>query len=1461
METRVAASEQIAAIFVAQGSDFLPVLLGRVVPLLVVSSWDTRVAAAGLVGLVARESLLPSELVLTDLGGFPSVDEVLATCAVLGSGKNIHGGEPDRKRVKESNSGFRVSGAAKLKERELAKSSDSLALASFIVPEEVAPWRRLITFLVKQCENERWEARHGALLAMKGLIEAVPWDCTNSDVLIGSFLESAFRVLVLDRFNDFMSDRVMAPVREIAAQVVGLLLERAAGASFERVLGLVMELIQQEDWQLRHAGLLALRFATNRRNAIVAQLAPLLIDPMLGALDAEDDDVIAVAAEVILPAAGLVCEHSIESVGAILDRIWVLIESLNEISASIGCLLRLISAFYAVERVAQMRPLDKENRVALLFPLFRHGVVSVRLAIVEMFADLLSFGRPRNWGVSLLGNLFQACFYSFAIETDEQVLNAVRYRLWVQILGHVEPEQVCAAAAPLIVNWYKLLSSDVKDCNNLQAMRVFGTRAIAKLLLLWPKETFPHQVLALVKLLYSTSAKERLVGSLTMASLFGPMNCKVCIDSVVVAAFCQKVQDSLMCDWGSVLLMEDMDPQFELIGREFGRLVVEANLHAMAAVNNPLHIKDVCSNLIATNVVGVLERCHRISGLVARWVSSCSARHCQVEGAAAVAWVCLLLASGNVVTENAVTERAFFLLQKAIASEADPHYQKEWANGMVIMLLSSDASMRERCAPHVLREFASILVRDRSYTPLAGTLAHEEEEEERNDNYAVAVASSTDDDKVVDLAEVARLSVSAFFNALGERLGHGILLRESVLSCLWIDIAEALKEMAPLQQKIDALRIVQVLVSAIPLACIGKEGCFVACVSVLELLCSSMALTAGCWEVQSVLGEGVAAVARLFPTQVLRYLCLHVLPKSQDGSLNQTGNVALIASIHRVLQELHMLACPFLAFMVVPVLGAMSHRDAVVRRVAASAFAEIVSLMPLEAGTPDPVGFGEELSERRASERVFIQQLLGGEPPRIDLGKLGLMGGLQLRPYQQAGIAWLCFLARYQLHGILADDMGLGKTVQALCAVAQSLPNARNRPSLIVCPSSLVHHWMHEATTLFNVFVPIAYEGTLKERKELSAKELRKHNLIVASYETLRKDFAKFEDIEFLYCVLDEGHIIRNPASLATLACKSVRAAHRLILSGTPLQNDVVELWSLFDFLTPGYLGSQAEFRKAYGKFITASKDAKAKRIVRERGTLALEALHRQVLPFIMRRTKESVLKDLPPKVIQDFCCDMSPLQSMLYDDLANTDQVEGKKQQHTFQALQQLRKLCNHPNMIIASCSASEKQKANAFLSANLLPLDDACHSGKLLALEELLHSCGLGLAEEDQVEATMHRVLIFCQITASIDLIENLLLKKRMSKVTYVRLDGSVPQQDRFAMVKRFNSDPTIDLMLLTVKVGGLGLNLTGADTVIFFEHDWNPQVFFVLCVCVFFFYFLLLLFFYLFIYLFFKYVVSKG
>jgi hypothetical protein len=234
----------------------------------------------------------------------------------------------------------------------------------------------------------------------------------------------------------------------------------------------------------------------------------------------------------------------------------------------------------------------------------------------------------------------------------------------------------------------------------------------------------------------------------------------------------------------------------------------------------------------------------------------------------------------------------------------------------------------------------------------------------------------------------------------------------------------------------------------------------------------------------------------------------------------------------------------------------------------------------------------------------------------------------ELRQYQKDGLSWLAFLRTFKLHGILADDMGLGKTLQSICILAGDFVNRRAQfeqtgraefeplPSLVVCPPTVVGHWHHEVKKFCasSSLEALAYVGTPTERRALLATLQAKH-VLVCSYEVIRKDVELFAPIQFNYCILDEGHIIKNSKSKITLAVKRIRANHRLILSGTPIQNNVLELWSLFDFLMPGYLGDERHFSETYAKPIQGSRDPKATSRDASAATLALEALHRQVNP------------------------------------------------------------------------------------------------------------------------------------------------------------------------------------------------------------------------------------------------------
>jgi len=244
---------------------------------------------------------------------------------------------------------------------------------------------------------------------------------------------------------------------------------------------------------------------------------------------------------------------------------------------------------------------------------------------------------------------------------------------------------------------------------------------------------------------------------------------------------------------------------------------------------------------------------------------------------------------------------------------------------------------------------------------------------------------------------------------------------------------------------------------------------------------------------------------------------------------------------------------------------------------------------------------------------------------------------------------------------------------------------------LIICPPSLTGHWEQEIKQYSPGLSVLVYAGPPSVRSQFS-NDFNQYSVVVTSYDVVRQDINILKNYDYNYCVLDEGHIIKNPHSKLAIAVKEIRANHRLLLTGTPIQNNVVELWSLFDFLMPGFLGTDKTFQERFSKPILQSRNPKASLKDQEKGILALEALHKQTLPFMLRRLKDDVLSDLPPKIIQDYYCELSPLQKQLYNDFVKKEkknvEIEDidneEPKQHIFQALQYMRKLCNHPKLVL---------------------------------------------------------------------------------------------------------------------------------------------------------------------------------
>jgi len=427
---------------------------------------------------------------------------------------------------------------------------------------------------------------------------------------------------------------------------------------------------------------------------------------------------------------------------------------------------------------------------------------------------------------------------------------------------------------------------------------------------------------------------------------------------------------------------------------------------------------------------------------------------------------------------------------------------------------------------------------------------------------------------------------------------------------------------------------------------------------------------------------------------------------------------------------------------------------------------------------------GEPTPWQRLRDQLLAPATLPRQPVPPDLW-------LRLRPYQRCGVAWIQLLEACGVHGILADEMGLGKTVQALAALAARALAGSRAPSLVVCPTSLVQNWLMEAARFVPGLRCVAIQGN--DRRALIGR-LPEVHLAVTSYALLRRDIADYDGVALDYLILDEAQHIKNPYTANARTCKQLRAAHRLVLTGTPLENSLGEVWSLFDFLLPSYLRTHREFRRDYETRAAAGETAAVA------GELA-PLLH----PFVLRRTKAAVCSELPPKIEQVLYCDMPDEQRRVYETLL----AAGRH---------------------LLARGRAHWQGCSVEMLSLLLRLRQACCHPGLLPRDMLPESSGpvpsakLELAREVILEAidSGHRILVFSQFTSVLALFPEWL---HANAIAFEYLDGAT--LDRQERVDRFNRDRSIAVFLLSLKAGGTGLNLTGADTVVHYDPWWNPMV----------------------------------
>jgi SNF2 family DNA or RNA helicase len=394
-----------------------------------------------------------------------------------------------------------------------------------------------------------------------------------------------------------------------------------------------------------------------------------------------------------------------------------------------------------------------------------------------------------------------------------------------------------------------------------------------------------------------------------------------------------------------------------------------------------------------------------------------------------------------------------------------------------------------------------------------------------------------------------------------------------------------------------------------------------------------------------------------------------------------------------------------------------------------------------------------------------------------------------LRDYQQAGFSWLCTLDEMQWGGCLADDMGLGKTLQTISFLQYAHEKYPGATHLVICPTSLIYNWENELKKFAPELRYLIYHGN--NRKSANA-DWKNYDIIIGSYGSVRNDIEALKQFSFGYIVLDESQVIKNPSSQVAAAMMQLQGRNRLILSGTPIQNNTFDLYAQMQFVNPGLLGSYNFFKTNFAMPIDKYGDSEK-----------TQQLRKLIYPFLLRRTKEQVAKDLPPKTEITLWCEMGEEQRRIYDELKNyyRENLLEKIQQEgmgrnailVLEGLTRLRQVCNSPKLLNGGNND---------------------HTEESVKLEELLR--------EIENNTGRHKALVFSQFTGMLQLIAKAMQERN---IPYLYLDGSTPALERQQLVQRFQEEENLPVFLISLKAGGVGLTLTAADYVYLVDPWWNP------------------------------------
>lgn len=1439
------------------------------------------------------------------------------------------------------------------------------------------PYERMCEFLMVDLFDHSWEIRHGAAMGLREVIRTQGagagrlWGKSRAenDELNHRWLNDlACRLLcvfMLDRFGDYISDNVVAPIRETVGQTLGALLFHLPSKSVVLVYRILHRIVMQKDldltkpiWEVCHGGMLGLKYLVAVRNDILFEDPAVLdgvIEAVMKGLGDYDDDVRAVSAATLIPIADEFVKLRPGSLASLINIVWNCLSNLqDDLSASTGSVMDLLAKLCTFPQVLEAMKMNAAhdsassfgNLVPRLFPFLRHTISSVRSAVLRALLTFLKLeGEDQESWVD--GKALRLVFQNLLVERQESVLK-LSLQVWSELLrvlrarGAFSSDQLVTPIQPLITatmnpfgvprypipidlslfirpsgNAFGCASvsqrkpsvhtpsdpsprgrrrkSEKKDTVAIMAHNVDGHMLQGDIDLVGNDTMIRSKISAAIALgeFLSTwdSVNQINLWDRILPALNWPGSTSQLVATMVIEEYAKRQGPgsryaSLLSQWLNPLIENERPPWYSDIAcylhiaraqchsllnafRDHAH-VSQSRLPTLAVVvqGEPEAGPNAFSIQDAEKVVGPdfeklkkdLSPTQRVTALQVLTDSRASAQRAVDEANEVKAQRDMRIRAaiaGSLVALQIIPKKPSHIIKAmmdSIKKEENVDLQQRSASAVASLVEYYTTAAKRGPVDKVIGNLVKFCCVDTSETPEFHHNAHLEKailslrkEEDKKDPVDAAKF-----EKESREARIMRRGAKEALEQLATRFGTELLekvpnlanliqspLQQALSGELPKDICEPSNELG--QETVDGLSTLRALAPKF------HPGLYPWVLELMPLIVKGLQCELSV--IRYAAAKCFATLCSVIPVEGMTMLVEKVLP-SVNNALDVNCRQGAVECIYHLIHVMEDKILPYVIFLIVPVLGRMSDSDNDVRLLATTAFATLVKLVPLEAGIPDPPGLSEELLKGRDRERKFMAQML--DVRKVEPFEIPVAIKAELRSYQQEGVNWLAFLNRYNLHGILCDDMGLGKTLQTLCIVASDhhlraeefartqAPESRRLPTLIICPPSVSGHWQQEIQQYAPFLTCVSYMGPPAERAK-HRQRLHDVDIVITSYDICRNDSDIFAPMSWNYCVLDEGHLIKNPRAKITQAVKRIQSNHRLILSGTPIQNNVLELWSLFDFLMPGFLGTEKVFLDRFAKPIAASRFSKSSSKEQEAGALAIEALHKQVLPFLLRRLKEEVLNDLPPKILQNYYCDPSELQRKLFEDFTKKEQkdlakkigsTEREAKEHIFQALQYMRRLCNSPALVVKE-GHRQYQEVQRYLAEKKTTLRDIAHAPKLTALRDLLIDCGIGVDPTAEGELSTaasyvspHRALIFCQMKEMLDIVQNDVLRKLLPSVQFLRLDGGVEATKRQNIVNQFNTDPSYDVLLLTTSVGGLGLNLTGADTVIFVEHDWNPQ-----------------------------------